>query len=87
VGFRLHSSAGMTFFTELAEATDHGKQLLVDLTLQKAKKSGASDVEVVMDEKEIWVTLETGAVILIEKKITARGMGNPRLYSDEFPTP
>jgi len=29
-----------------------------------------------MDEKEIWVTLETGAVILIEKKITARGMGN-----------
>jgi hypothetical protein len=87
VGFRLHSSVGMTFFTELAEATDHGKKLLVDLTLQKAKKSGASDVEVVMDEKEIWVTLETGAVILIEKKITARGMGNPRLYSDESHTP
>jgi hypothetical protein len=77
----------MTFFTELAEATDHGKKLLVDLTLQKAKTSGASDVEVVMEEKEIWVTLETGAVILIEKKITARGMGNPRLYSEESPTP
>jgi hypothetical protein len=40
-----------------------------------------------MDEKEIWVTLETGAVILIEKKISARGMGNPRLYSNESPPP
>ncbi len=87
VGFRLHSSAGMTFFTELTEATDHGKKLLHDVTLQKAKKSGAGDVEVVMDEKDIWVTLETGAVILIERKITARGMGNPRLYSDESPIP
>jgi hypothetical protein len=86
VGFRIHSSVGMTFFADLTEATDHGKKLLYNLTFQKARESGASDVEVIMDEKEIWVTLENGATIFIEKKITARGMGNPRLFSDEFPT-
>jgi len=68
VGFRLHSSVGMTFFAELAEATEQGKKLLHDVTLRKAKTAGASDVEVVMDEKEIWVTLETGAVTLLRRR-------------------
>ena len=38
VGFRLHSSVGMTFFTELTEATDHGKKLLHGLDPSEGKE-------------------------------------------------
>ncbi len=85
-GFHLHSSQGMTFFSQLEEATDYGKKLLYELILQKAKEAGAEEVEVFVEEKEHWATSRGGDSVFIEKMITARAMGNPRLYSNSLPT-
>ncbi len=79
-GFHLHSSQEMTFFSQLEEATDYGKKLLYELTLQKAKEAGAEEVEVFVEEKEHWATSKGGDSVFIEKIITARAMGNPRIY-------
>ncbi len=81
-GFRLHSSSGIAFFDDLGEATEEGKRRLGEMAHQKAKKGGAEEIEVVIDEKENWAMARGGDSIFIEKTITARAMGNPRMYSD-----
>ncbi|HSB06406.1 MAG TPA: hydantoinase/oxoprolinase family protein [Thermodesulfobacteriota bacterium] len=81
-GFRLHSSAGIAFFGDLGEATEEGRRRLREMAYQKAKKAGADEVEVLIDEKESWATARGGDSIFIEKMITARAMGNPRMYSE-----
>ena len=81
-GFRLHSSSGIAFFGDLGEATEEGKRRLREMAYQKAKKAGADEVEVLIDEKESWATARGGDSIFIEKMITARAMGNPRMYSE-----
>lgn len=78
-GFHLHSSQGMSFFYQLNEATDYGKNLLHELTLQKAKVAGAGEVEVFVEEKENWATTRGGDSVFIEKVISARAMGNPKI--------
>jgi N-methylhydantoinase A/oxoprolinase/acetone carboxylase beta subunit len=81
-GFRTHSSLGMAFFDDLGEASEEGKRRLREMAYQKAKKAGAEEVEVLIEEKENWGTARGGDSIFIEKTITARAMGNPKLYSD-----
>lgn len=81
-GFRLHSSSGIAFFGDLGEATEEGKRRLREMAYQNAKKAGADEVEVLIDEKESWATARGGDSIFIEKTITARAMGNPRMYSE-----
>jgi len=78
-GFHLHSSQEMKFFSQLEEATDYGKRLLHEITLRKAKEAGAGEVEVFVDEKEHWATSRGGDSVFIEKIITARAMGNPKI--------
>ena len=80
-GFRLHSSTGVAFFDDLGEATEEGKRTLRERAYQRAKRAGADEVEVIMDEKESWATSRGGDPIFIEKTITARAMGNPKMYS------
>jgi len=81
-GFHLHSSKGMAFFSRLEEAAIYGKKLLGELAAQKAKEAGAEAVEVVVEEEEQWATSKGGDLIFIEKKLTARAMGNPQLPSE-----
>ena len=81
-GFRLHSSTGVAFFGDLGEATEEGKKHLHETAYQKAKRAGAEEVEVIIDEKENWGTTKGGDPIFIEKTITARAMGNPKMYSE-----
>ncbi len=81
-GFHLHSAHGMTFFSQREEATNYGKKLLYELTLQKAKEAGAGEVEVLVEEKEHWAASRTGDSVFMETVISARAMGNPKLYSD-----
>jgi len=81
-GFHLHSCQGMILFSRLEEATDFGKKLLHEITLQKAKEAGAEEVEVFVEEKEHWATSRGGDSVFIEKILTARAMGNPKMYSD-----
>lgn len=84
-GFHLHSSSGMTFFNDLEEATEEGKKFLRKMTLQKAKEAGAEKTEVLVEEKENWATTKGGDSVFIEKTITAKAMGNPKMYSDSPP--
>lgn len=81
-GFRLHCSTGVAFFDDLGEATEEGKRRLREMAYEKAKRAGAEEVEVVIDEKENWATAKGGDSVFIEKTITARAMGNPKMYSD-----
>jgi N-methylhydantoinase A/oxoprolinase/acetone carboxylase beta subunit len=84
-GFHLHSSQGMTFFSQLEQATDYGRRLLYEITFRKAKEAGAGEVEVWVDEKEHWATSKGGDSVFIEKMITARAMGNPKFFSNGPP--
>jgi len=79
-GFRLHSSSGVTFFDDLEEATEEGKRMVSETAFQKAKKAGADEVEIRLDEKEICATARGGESVFIEKRITAQAIGNPRMY-------
>ena len=81
-GFRLHSSTGVAYFDDLGEATGEGKRRLSEMAYQKAKRAGAEEVEVAIEEKENWGTTKGGDAIFIEKVITVRAMGNPKIYSD-----
>ena len=81
-GFRIHSSSGIAFFDDLGEATEEGKRRLREIAYQKAKKAGADEVEVLIDEKGSWATTRGGDSIFIEKTITARALGNPKMYGD-----
>ena len=56
------------------------------MAYQKAKKAGAEEIEVLIDEKENWATARGGDSIFIEKTITARAMGNPKMYSEGAPS-
>ncbi len=85
-GFRIHSSSGTAFFDDLKEATEEGRRRLRDTVYQKAKRAGAEEVEVLDDEKETWGMSKGGEAIFIEKMMTARAMGNPKMYFEEpFP--
>ena len=75
----------MAFFDDLGEATEEGKRRLREVAYQKAKKAGAEEVEILIDEKENWGTARGGDSIFIEKTMTARAMGNPKMYSDGTP--
>jgi N-methylhydantoinase A/oxoprolinase/acetone carboxylase beta subunit len=83
VGFRVHASSGMVFFEDLEEATEEGKRALREIALQKAKSAGAEDVEVAIEEKETWAIAKGGESVFIEKIVTARAVGNPKMYSEE----
>jgi hypothetical protein len=82
-GFRVHASSGMAFFEDLEEATEEGKRALREIALQKATSAGAEDVEVVIEEKEDWAIAKGGESVFIEKRVTVRAVGNPKMYSDE----
>jgi N-methylhydantoinase A/oxoprolinase/acetone carboxylase beta subunit len=84
-GFYLYSSRGRTFFSQLEDASNYGKELLHDLLFQKAKAAGAGVIEVLMEEHENWATTKVGQSIFIEKVITGRATGNPQIYSDLSP--
>ena len=81
-GFRLHCSTGIGFYDDLEEATEESKKRLRETVYQKAKRAGAEEIEVLIDEKESWATTQGGDSIFIEKTITARAMGNPKMYAD-----
>jgi N-methylhydantoinase A/oxoprolinase/acetone carboxylase beta subunit len=83
--FRVYSVTGTMFFPTLAAATDYSKRILHDLVSQKAKKAGADQVEVVIEEKEDWAPITGGDTVFIEKRMVARAMGNPRQYSEDLP--
>ncbi|RPJ11128.1 MAG: hydantoinase/oxoprolinase family protein, partial [Deltaproteobacteria bacterium] len=55
-GFRIHSSSEISFFDDLEQATEEGRRLLREMVFQKARKAGADDVAVLVDEKENWAT-------------------------------
>ncbi len=84
-GFRIHSSSGIAFFGDLGEATEEGKRGLREAAYQKAKKAGADAVEILVEEKESWATAKGGDSVFIEKTITARAMGNPKMYFEGIP--
>jgi N-methylhydantoinase A/oxoprolinase/acetone carboxylase beta subunit len=82
-GYRIHSSSGIAFFDDLGEASVEGRRRLRETAYQKAKRAGAEEVEVVIDEKESWATARGGDSVFIEKIVTARAMGNPKMYLDQ----
>lgn len=81
-GFRLHSSTGVAYFDDLGEATAEGRRRLSETAYQKAKRAGAEEAEVAIEEKENWGTAKGGDAVFIEKVITVRAMGNPKMYSE-----
>ena len=85
-GYRLFSSAGMGFHHDLGEATEEGRRLLRKVTLEKAREAGAEQPEVFIDEKETWTTARGGETVFIEKILTARAAGNPRMVLGGFPS-
>jgi N-methylhydantoinase A/oxoprolinase/acetone carboxylase beta subunit len=85
-GYRLFSSAGLSFHHDLGEATEAGHRLLRTMTLEKAREAGADEPEVFIDEKETWTTARGGETVFIEKQLTARAVGNPRIVQGAFPS-
>ena len=85
-GYRPFSSAGMGFHHDLGEATEEGRRLLRKVTLEKAREAGAEQPEVFIDEKETWTTARGGETVFIEKILTARAAGNPRMVLGGSPS-
>jgi hypothetical protein len=78
----LHSSDEMREFETLTEAIEYAKKVGVEIATDRAIKSGAEGVEVVVESNEMRAKLGTdwGHDVLLESRILATAIGKPKQF-------
>ena len=78
----LHSSNEMREFETLTEATEYAKRVGVEIATDRALRSGAEGVEVVVENNDMRAKLgsDWGHDVLLEVRIMATAIGKPKQF-------
>lgn len=80
----LHSQNEMREFESFSEALQYAKEVGTMMVREKAERSGANDIELLVERKDMKAALgeDWGDSLLIESKIFITGIGKPLHFSE-----
>jgi N-methylhydantoinase A/oxoprolinase/acetone carboxylase beta subunit len=81
--YRAFASDGRYDFPDLASATDTMEEKAVQLATSAARSAGAGELELDRYMEDFTISDPGGAALVLERKITARAFGRPRMGSGQ----
>ncbi len=77
--YRGFASDGRYDFDDLAQATEAARRKASDLALEAARLAGADEIELDEHVEDFTVSDPAGSALVLERKVTVRAFGRPRL--------